>query len=311
MTSPARNGRRGTCSPHRPARPGRVAAAFAVALVVVACEAPAATVAPTPTRAPDPTPLATAYPLGIDVWYEVLILHMDRATALLDVRGGTVDVAFRVENPGAEPSDLDARMALVVGGERLEPTSESHIPTTPPGETALALLTFELQEIASADDGVLEIGTDPDHVAKVPFGPAGGEPLTFEPIEFAIKGSNTAGSVRLSARRALVRWDLPDWSQELTADLRALIVTYDATYTGAFPGGYAFTAHNVALRLPNGKVVEPRKDGHSQSIELIGPGKTKKNLFSRFEIPADATGEFQLLVRSGSTARGIRFTVEG
>ncbi len=288
----------------------RLGVALAV-IVLAACEAPAASVAPTPTRAPDPTPLETVYPLGIDVWYEGLVLHMDRATALLGASGGTVDVAFRIENPGPEASDLDARMLLVVGGDRVEPTSESHIPTTPAGETTLALLTFELQEIGSARDGVLEIGADPEHVARVPFGPEGGEPLTFEPVEFAIKGANTAGNLRLSLRRALVRWDLPDWSQQLSEDLRAVIVTYDATYTGTFTGGFPFTASNVALRLPNGKVVEPRKDGHSQSIELIGPRKTKKNLFSRFEIPADAVGQFQLLVRSGSAVKGIRFTIEG
>ena len=52
----------------------------------------------------DPTPNQTAYQLGTDVWYEGLILHMDLATAVLDPRGGTVDIAFRIENPGTEAS---------------------------------------------------------------------------------------------------------------------------------------------------------------------------------------------------------------
>jgi hypothetical protein len=288
-----------------------LAAVFVVTLLLAACDTPAVTVAPTPTRAPEPTPVETRYQLGTDVWYEGLILHMDLATARLDVRGGIVDITFRIENPGAEESDLDARILLIVGGNRIEPTRESHVPSTPAGGTALALLTFELQGIASADDGVLLIGAEPDHVANVPFGPAGGEAVTFEPVALALKGTVAAGQLKLTLRSGLLRWDLPDWSQELTEDLRALIVTYDVTYTGTFTGGVPFTGDNVTLRLPNGKVISPRRDGHSQSIELIGPGKTKKSLFSRFEIPAGATGTFQLIVHSSGETKGIAFAIKG
>ncbi len=288
----------------------RIAAALVAVVLLAACGTPAASVGPTPTRAPAATPVETVYVLDLDVWYEGLVLHMDRATTVLDARGGTIDISFRIENAGAEPSELDARMLLVVAGNRIEPTGESHVPSTPAGETTLALLTFELQEIASADDAVLLIGAEPDHIAKVPFGPDGGEAVSFEPIDFEVKGANAAGDLRLTLKRALIRWDLPDWSQQLTENLRALTVTYDATYSGSFGGGLPFTADNVALRLPNGKIVEPRRDGHSQSIELIGAGKTKKAMFSRFEIPVGATGEFQLLVRNGTTVTGIKFTVK-
>ena len=288
-----------------------LAAALMVVFILAACETPAASVAPTPTRAPEPTPTQTVYELARDVWYEGLVLHIDRATAVLDARGGTIDVAFRIENPGAEASELDARMILIVAGNRLEPTRESHVPATPASETTLALLTFELQEIASADDGVLEIGADPEHIAKVPFGPAGGEALTFEPVNLKLKGTGAAGDIRIALRSGVIRWDLPDWSQQLAEDLRALTLTYDVTYVGSFDGGFAFTGDNVALRLPDGKVIEPRRDGHSQSIELIRPGVTQKNLISRFEIPVGATGKFQLVVRNGGTNKGIVFTIDG
>ncbi|HET9852908.1 MAG TPA: hypothetical protein VFP56_10420 [Candidatus Limnocylindrales bacterium] len=301
--------RRMTVARRRIVRPG--ALLLLAALFAACASAPPASVAPTPTRAPLPTPLTTAYQLGTDVWYEGLVLHMDLATAVLDSRGGTVDIAFRIENAGAEPSDLDARMTLVVAGNRIAPTRESHIPTTPAGETALALLSFELQEIDSAEDGVLEIGADPDHIAKVPFGPAGGEAVTFQPVDLKLSGTTAASSLRITLRRGLIRWDLPDWSQELTEDLRALTLTYDATFTGTFSGGLAFTGNNVALRLPNGKIVEARPDGHSQSVELIGAGKTKRGLMSRFEIPASAKGKFGLVVRSGGEERIIAFTIKG
>ena len=300
-------GRRAATSRRRRATP---LLAIAVALALAACDPPAASIAPTPTRAPEPTPLETAYELATDVWYEGLVLHMDRATALLDVRGGTVDITFRIENPGTESSDLDARMLLIVAGNRIEPTGESQIPTTEAGETSLALLTFELQEIASADDAVLQIGADTDHIARVPFGPAGGEPVTLRPIGLDLQGTGAAGDLRITLRRGALRWDLPDWSQELTDDLLALTIFYDVTYNGTFAGGFAFTGDNVALRLPDGTIVESRRDGHSQSVELLGAGKTKRNLFSRFEIPTKTSGTFRLVVRNGSSETGIRFAIQ-
>ena len=109
-------------------------------------------------------------------------------------------------------------MTLIVAGNRIEPTRESRIPGTPAGETTLALLTFELQAIASADDGVLEIGAEEDHKAKVPFGPDGGEARTLEPLELEPKGR--PGRPPDHAAGGVLRWDLPDWSQELPRTCR-------------------------------------------------------------------------------------------
>jgi hypothetical protein len=303
-------------APRKP-RPGAAACRLVIAVLACAavglagCDTPTPSVAPTPTFVPEPTPNKTSYVLGTDVWYAGLILHLDQATTLLDARGGTVDVAFRIDNPGTEAADLDAEMTLVVAGQRIAPTRESHVPTTQPGGAAPALLTFELQGIASAADGVLEIGAEPDHIAKVPFTPAAGEALTFQPIEQALKGTGAAGTLQVTLRRGVLRWDLPDWNQELTDDLRALTVTYDVKNNGEFTGGFAFTGENIDLRLPNGKFVHPRTDGHSQSIELIGPGSTRKGLFSRFEVPVGAKGKFLLIVRNGQSRATITFTING
>ena len=79
----------------------------------------------------------------------------------------------------------------------------------------------------------------------------------------------------------------------------------------AFAGGFAFTGENVALKLPDGTTVGTIQDGDSQSIELIGPESTAKDLFSRFEIEDPAAGEYTLLVRSFDDAVDeIPFTIE-
>ncbi len=126
-----------------------------------------------------------------------------------------------------------------------------------------------------------------------------------------LSGAGAAGDLRIALRASTLRWDLPDWSEELPAATESLQLTYEVTYLGSFPGGFAFTGDNVRLRLPDGTLVEPRRDGHSQSIELIGAEKTKKGLFTRFEIPAGTTGRLALVVRNGSTTKAIPFSLGG
>ena len=135
--------------------------------------------------------------------------------------------------------------------------------------------------------------------------------FAFQPISVNLSGAGAAGDLRVSLRSGLLRWDLPDWSEELPDAAQALAVTYDVTYTGDFAGGFAFTAGNIQLRLPDGKYVAPRRDGHSQSIELIGAGKTKTRLFSRFEIPAGMTGRFRLVVVNDAAVKAIPFVFRG
>ena len=297
----------------RQGRHGSAATALLVAVVtavLAACDPGTPSAAPTPTRAPEPTPTTTHYDLGTTIWYAGLVLHFGEAIATLDERGGPVTVGLRLDNPGEEAADLNGRIWLVVNGTRIEPTRESKVPSVPGKGSAGAVLTYELQGIGEIEEAVVEVGDAPLHVGRIPLTPTSGPPVVFEPITVELSGAQTAGSVRIALRSGLLRWDLPDWLEELDADLRALTLTYDVTYAGDFSGGLAFTGDNVALRLPDGTIVEARKDGHSQSIELIGARKTKKGLFSRFEIPADATGTFALIVRSGSTQKAIEFAIE-
>jgi hypothetical protein len=91
--------------------------------------------------------------------------------------------------------------------------------------------------------------------------------------------------------------------------MASLTVTYDAAYVGTFAGGFPFTAENVALRLPDGTLVQPRPDGRSQPIELIGARKNKRNLRTRFEIPAAITGELALVAIDGKNRRFLAFSL--
>jgi hypothetical protein len=284
----------------------------ALALVVGGCLDPQApSAAPTPTRSPDPTPAVATYRLGVSVWYEGLVLHFDQAAAVLDARGGPVEVTLRIQNPNDDTGVLDAPIRLAVGSMMVEPNRDSVIPDVAPQGSATIVLTYELQGIASIDDAAIEVGATPLHVARVPMRPAPGEDSVFEPVPIAVSGANTAADLKVTLRTGLLRWDLPDWSEETDAKLAILILTYDVTYAGDFPGGISFTGENVALRLPDGTIVEERRDGHSQSVELIGPKKTKRGLSTRFEIPFGTRGKVALVVKNGSTQKLISFTIGG
>jgi hypothetical protein len=297
-------------SRHRPIGHRAFVAIGALGVLVAGClDAPVASLAPSPTPVPEPTPITTTYDLETTVWYAGLELTFGRAVAELDAFGGPVTVGVRIENPSADQVDLNAPIRLALGDVVVEPTRESRIPTIPGAGAVTVQLEYDVRDTPTVDAAVITVGADPLHIARVPFTEAGGDAVVFEPIVFTLRGTGTGGSLRVTLRSGELRWDLPDWSQELDDSSVALTLHYDVTYTGNFPGGFAFTRDNVELRLPDGKRVEPRADGRSQSIELIGPGKTKRGLFSRFEIPSGLRGEFRLIVIDGSKQRSIAFTI--
>ncbi|MEA2672995.1 MAG: hypothetical protein QOI92_187 [Chloroflexota bacterium] len=291
---------------------GGLVLSILLALIASACgDSTVPTLGPVTTSPPEPTPIVKVYDLGATVWYEGLIIHVDTATATLDQRGGPVEVVLRLENPNGDVGQLDGPIQLVLGKTRLDPNEDSSVPLVPPNSSMPAQLTYDVQGATSVDGAVVEIGSAPDHIGRVPLTPSAGAVAAFQPQALTLKGTGAAADLKISLTSGGLRWDLPDWSQELDASLAALTLTYDVTYTGTFSGGLAFTGDNVALRLPNGKVVSPRADGHSQSIELIGAQKTKKGLFSRFEVPSGMSGKFALLVKNGSTTKAIVFTIGG
>jgi hypothetical protein len=297
-------------------RPGRgqvlrrlLVAAMTAPITVAGCLGESPSAAPTPTRGPAETPVVTRYELDTQVWYAGLVLTFTGATAELDPRGGPVTLSFGVENPGTEEAELNGPVTLAVGDTVFQPTVDSNVPEVGAGSVAAVVLSYDVEGFGSVDDAAIHVGESPQHVAVIPL--RGGAPITLEPVPIAASGRATAAGLRVTLRAGELRWDLPDWSQELGDSVQALTLTYDATYIGSFSGGFAFTGENVQLRLPDGVLVDARRDGHSQSVELIAAGKTKKSLISRFEIPAGTTGRFALMVRSGSTVKGISFTIGG
>ncbi|HYN69457.1 MAG TPA: hypothetical protein VEX41_04530, partial [Candidatus Eisenbacteria bacterium] len=232
------------------------------------------------------------------------------ATATLDARGGSVELEATFKNPGPFSAALAAPILLTAGGDAYELQRGTELPEVPSAGTTEATLTFDVLGRTTVDDAVLRIGAPENHQALVPLR-SGTVPLvTLEPVTAPATGSGVAGDVTVALHGAVLRWDLPDWNAELPLASEALTVTYDVTYTGTFAGGFPFTGANVALQLPDGTLVEPRRDGRSQSVEVVDPGATVLAA-TRFEIPAGTRGGFGLLINNDGVKATIAFTVDG
>jgi hypothetical protein len=252
----------------------------------------------------------TEYPLQATVWYAGLQVTFAEATATLDARGGSVALDVTFTNPGPFSTALAAPIVLTAGGDAYELERGTALPEVPSGGTTDATLTFDVLGRSTVDDVVIRIGAAEDHQALVPLRPGTVALVTLEPVTVAAAESGVAGDLTVALKGAVLRWDLPDWSAELPLASEALTVTYDVTYTGKFSGGYPFTGANVALQLPDGTLVEPRRDGRSQSIEGLDPGATVLAA-TRFEIPAGTRGAFGLLINYEGVKATIPFTVDG
>jgi hypothetical protein len=267
---------------------------------------------PAPSASPElgiPVPSAVVYTPATTAWVAGFVVTFERATADLDPKGGPVTVILTIQNPGDTDTSLDVPIQLTSGETAFALGHGTELPDIAAGGFAEVRLEFEVVGQGSIADGVLHIGRPGDHRVAIPLEPNDAELVTLEPQAASLNASGRAGNIRLTTRSRVLRWDLPDWHDELPLATEALTVTYDITNFGTFSGGMAFTADNVRLRLPDGTLVAPRSDGHSQSIVLIGAGKTARGLSSRFEIPSGTTGRLAIVIRDGPKARAIPFEI--
>jgi hypothetical protein len=262
------------------------------------------------TTAPE-APTSETVDVDGEAWFAGFHVTLGEATAELEPgRGGTVTIEAEFENTGDDDARLDATLDLAYGGEHAREASGMDIPSVPGGTTTNGTFAFDVEDTFSFDEAVLTFGRSANQQAVVPLSPAAGEAVTREPVELDLSGAGTAGDLRLELLEGELRADQPWKHGQMEDGSLVLTVRYDATFTSDFAGGFAFTAENVALRLPDGTVVGIIGDGQSQSIELIGPESTVKDLYSRFEIEDPASGEYALLVRSFDDAEAeIPFSI--
>lgn len=285
--------------------------AAAAGLLLGGCLVDAPTPSTTPSVAPeaDPTPTVTAYPLDTTVWYGGLMLSFGTATATLDAKGGPVTVDLEIQNPGPEDAELDGPVLLTAGGQGVPPTRETVLPVVPAGGSVTVTVPFVVDGQFDLSGAVIRVGRPEEHQALVPLVPGVAEPVTLEPVTAELTVEGQAGSLLVELSGLELRADLPDWHQELPRGVLALTLTYGATFRSGFAGGFAFTTDNVALLLPDGTTIGSRRDGHSQSILVIGPGIRQAPLRSRFEVPSPGDGAYALVIRDGSATRRLPFVI--
>ena len=283
--------------------------ALASALAVGACGSDQPAVSSIPSERPLPTAAVTRYELNTTIWYAGMVVTFGSATTIFDPSGGTVTILLRVSNPGTDDRTFDAPVRITAAAQGFDPVHGTEPPLVPAGGAVDELISFDVPGRPSVDDAVIRIGASEANQAIVPFGNGPVKLATLEPVTLDVKGTANAADLRVTIKTGELRWDLPDWAQELPVNTAALTLTYDATYRGTFGGGLAFSGDNVSLALPDGSTLKPRKDGRSQSVALLLPGKTQSGLSSRFEVPSGLSGTYTLTFTNGSGHGQIQITV--
>jgi hypothetical protein len=244
-------------------------------------------------------PVVTTVEVGQEAWFAGFHVIFGTATSeITPDRGGTVEIEAKFENTGDESARLDATLTLVSGDETATEGFGMDIPSVPGGQTGKGTLAFDVEDTFTFDDAVLTLGQPTNQQAVVPLSVSAGKAVSRKPVAVTISGSGQAGDLKLDVTGGELRADTPWKHGQQEQGTLVLSVDYSATFDSGFAGGFAFTAENVALRLPDGTTVGVIQDGESQSTELIGPNATMKHLFSRFEIEDPAAGPYALLVRS-------------
>ena len=264
------------------------------------------------SMAPEPSAETTTVQVDQEIWFAGFKVALGAATAeLTEGRGGTVTIEATFENTGSEDARFDGTLNLASAGENASEAMAMDIPSVPGGQTGKGTLAFDVEDSFTFDDAVLTIGLAENQQAIVPLTPTAGTAVTQEPVEVTATGDGTADTLKLELLGGEYRADQPWNHGQMKKGTFVLTLNYDASFLSDFAGGFAFTGENVALKLPDGTTVGVIQDGDSQSLELIGPEATAKDLFSRFEIEDPAAGEYALLVRSFDDAEDeIPFTIK-
>jgi len=272
----------------------------------------APTEAPAESASAAPTPSTVTVQVEQTIWFAGFKVAFGAATSeLTPGRGGEVSIEATFENTGDESGTFDGSLNLASAGENATEGMGMDLPSVPGGQTGKGTLAFAVEDSFTFDDAVLTVGRTGNQQATVPLTATAGTAVTLEPVAIALSGSGTAGDLKLELNDGEIRADQPWNHGQLEEGSFVLTVNYDASFVSDFAGGFAFTAENVALRLPDGTTVGVIQDGESQSLELIGPNTTAKDQFSRFEIEDPAAGEYVLLVRSFDNAEDeIPFSIK-
>ena len=228
-----------------------VAAVLLVAVLVAACgPEPAPSPGPTATLRPLPTSTTSTFALGVSAWYAGLILHFERASAVLDEAGGSVAVDLRIENPGPDLASLTAPFVLASGVQAVEPVRQTVLPDVASGGTTATTVVFDVEGTFDVSIAAIRVGRTAEHQVVVPLVAHPGSLEVLEPRTLAIGGTGNAGSLTVKLTGGELRADLPDWGMELPRGTLALTLTYDATFRSTFPGGFPFTSATHQPRAP-------------------------------------------------------------
>src|SRR5262245_50043710 len=261
--------------------------------------------APAPAESAAPIATPSSVEIGQGFWFAGFHVTLD--TASFDPSAGLVTVDATFENLGSEPAVFDGTASLASSGSYYETSATESLPTVPGMSTGAGEFVFDVEGAFAFEGATLTFGVADINQAVVPLDPTG-EPVSLEPIPFAVSGKASAGAIAVDLTDAELRADVPDEHGQIEAGHRALTISFDVTNHSSYAGGFAFSyGLNLALELPDGPTIAA-DDG---PIELLTLGTTLPDQWVRFTIPDPAAGEYRfvLIDDTESVRKSIPFVI--
>jgi hypothetical protein len=237
-------------------------------------------------------------------WFGGFKLTFLKASLTSSDLGNLVEIETEFENEGDADAPLNAEMNLASAGENYEVDS-SDVPNVPGKAKGKGSLKFTVDGSFTFDDAVLTIGSSDLNQAFIPIGDEG-DLVTLEPRPITVSGTAQSGTLKIDARAAELRYDDPDRHAQVEEGKAALGLTIDATFVSDFAGGFALTAANLGLTLPDGTTVAP----DVSPIELLQPRSTLTDQLVRFIVDNPPEGKYQLVVKNPPDAQPANIEFE-
>jgi hypothetical protein len=249
---------------------------------------------------------------------EVRLAPAEPGAGDVEAPGQMLLVDLLIENPGRddeapvredftlERDGVAVPFTVPYEGEGSEP-----LPVVPSGSTGSGQLVFaELAADVELEGTELVFGQSDIHQARVPLDGAG-TPVTLDPIEVTAPGTATAGELTLAITGGRLDFGDTITHYPVPADKAILTLTFDVTASAGLDGyDRNLGGADLRLQLPDGTSLATRQDGLSSPNEIVSRSSSLQALQARFEVPADTSGQLQLVL-VGQFAAGCCDEVQG
>ena len=238
------------------------------------------------------------FTIGESFWHSGYAVTLDtglvaaQRDTLDEVTGHVLTVTGTFDNRGDDTVGFAPDMAIVQPNATYEHTNFGDVPEAAGGLAVTGDLTFSVDEDFDPDQAMLVVGGADQARAEVPLQPAAGDLVDLPPTQIDVTGTMSVVPLDVEVVAAERRWDIPVDHDQAPEGEQAL--TLFITVTSRKTGNWGLPDGSFVLVTPDGTSLPV--DGSDTGGSLAGSeaGTDHEDLYLRFLVPEDASGEYAL-----------------